>query len=89
MRVPNAESARIPPQEKKDALIPQFAEGVLTTDFPEHGLKAGVEGVVVDFTADGEAYIVEFFTPEGDTIDVVFVEADQLRPIEETVTTAR
>ena len=43
----------------------------------------------MDFTADGEAYIVEFFTPEGDTIAVVFVEADQLRPIEETVTTAR
>ena len=36
----------------------------------------------MDFTADGEAYIVEFFTPEGDTIDVVFVEADQLRPLE-------
>ena len=63
-------------------MIPQFAAGVLTADLPEHGLKAGAEGVVVDFTADGEAYIVEFFTPKGDTIDVVFVEADQLRPLE-------
>ena len=62
-------------------MIPQYAEGVLTVDLSEHGLKAGAEGVVVDFTADGEAYIVEFFTPEGDTIDVVFVEADQLRPV--------
>ena len=84
MRAPNAEFARIPPQEKKDTLIPQYAEGVLTVDLPEHGLKAGAEGVVVDFTADGQAYIVEFFTPEGETIAVVFVEADQLRPVKET-----
>ncbi|MCY3835627.1 MAG: DUF4926 domain-containing protein [Anaerolineaceae bacterium] len=63
-------------------MIPQFAEGILTVDLPEQGLKAGTEGVVVDHTADGEAYIVEFFTPEGATIDVVFVEAGQLCPVE-------
>ena len=85
-------SERLPTPAKESALIPQYAAGVLTVDLPERGLKAGglaagglkagAKGVVVDHTADGEAYIVEFFTPKGDTIDVVFVEADQLRPVE-------
>jgi hypothetical protein len=30
---------------------------------------------------DGEAYEIEFFTVDGNTLDVVTVEADQVRPV--------
>lgn len=61
-------------------MIAQYKPCILTTDLPQFDLRAGDRGVVVDFSSDGGAYIVEFFTPDGDTIDVVFVERDQVRP---------
>ena len=61
-------------------MIAQYESCILTADLPQHKLRAGARGVVVDFTSDGGAYIVEFFTPDGETIDVVFVERDQVRP---------
>jgi len=61
-------------------MIAQYESCILTTNLPQYDLRAGDRGVVVDFTSDGEAYIVEFFTPEGETIDVIFVEQDQVRP---------
>ena len=61
-------------------IIPELEIAILTVDLPEYGLCAGKRGVVVDVQGEGKAYILEFFTPEGDTIDVVYVHADQIRP---------
>ena len=61
-------------------IIPEFEIAILTADLPQYGLCAGKEGVVVDVQGGGAAYLLEFFTPEGDTIDVVFAFADQVRP---------
>lgn len=61
-------------------IIPEFEIAILTADLPQYGLCAGKEGVVVDVQGGGAAYMLEFFTPEGDTIDVVFAFADQVRP---------
>ncbi len=66
-------------------MIPQYKPCVLTMDLPQHALRTGDRGIVVDYSSDGEAYIVEFFTPDGDTIDVVYVERDQVRPAPETM----
>lgn len=66
-------------------MIAQYEACILTKDLPEHRLRAGTRGVVVDYTSNGKTYIVEFFTPEGDTIDVIFVEQDQVRPAPETM----
>lgn len=66
-------------------MIAQYKPCILTTDLPEHSLRTGDRGVVVDFASSGRTCIVEFFTPEGETIDVVFVEPGQLRPAPETL----
>ncbi len=66
-------------------MIEQYKPCILTTDLPQYDLRAGDRGIVVDFSSDGGAYIVEFFTPDGDTIDVIFVEQDQVRPAPETM----
>ena len=54
---------------------------VLTVDLPEYGLEAGDVGVVVHLYKTGKAYEVEFFTLDGQTIDVVTLEAEQVRPV--------
>lgn len=54
---------------------------VLTVDFPEHGLKADDVGVVVMVHDDGAGYELEIFTLDGQTLDVITVEAGQVRPV--------
>ena len=54
---------------------------ILTIDLPEHGLKAGDVGVVVHVYSTGRAYEVEFFTLDGNTLDVITVQAAQVRPV--------
>jgi hypothetical protein len=61
-------------------MIKELATAILTVDLPEYGLREGDTGTVVDVLAGGEAYIVEFMTLAGDTIDVIVLEAAQLRP---------
>ena len=51
----------------------------LTADLPEHRLKAGEVGTVVHVHAPDESYIVEFFSPAGNTVAVATVENDQVR----------
>ena len=63
-------------------MIKEHERTVLTADLPEHGLEAGDVGVVVHIYPDGAAYEVEFFTLDGQTFDVVTVEAEQVRPID-------
>ena len=62
-------------------MINEHERAVLTVDLPEYGLLAGDVGVIVHIYKDGAAYEVEFFTLEGETLDVVTVEAPQVRPI--------
>ncbi len=62
-------------------MIPEHERAVLTVDVPEYHLKAGDMGTVVHVYSTGKAYEIEFFTVEGETLDVVTVEVDQVRPV--------
>jgi hypothetical protein len=61
-------------------MINEHERAILTVDLPEYGLRAGDMGVVVHIHQQGAGYELEFFTAEGKTIDVITVEADQVRP---------
>lgn len=54
---------------------------VLERDFNEHHLVKGDIGTVVHRYADGEAYEVEFVTGAGDTIAILTLEKDDVRPL--------
>ncbi len=63
-------------------MIKEHDRVVLTVDFAAAQLKAGDVGVVVHIYRDGAAYEVEFFTLDGQTLDVITVEAGQVRPVD-------
>ena len=52
---------------------------VLTSDLPEYELEAGKRGTVVHIFPRAEAYMIEFFSPAGNTIAVAPVESSQVR----------
>ncbi len=54
---------------------------VLTSDVPEHGLTRGDVGTVVMIHADDAGYEVEFVTLEGETVAVVTLAAEKVRPV--------
>jgi len=62
-------------------MIKEHERVILTVDLPEHGLKIGDVGVVVLVHSEGEGYEVEIFALNGKTLDVVTVEAAQVRPV--------
>ena len=62
-------------------MIKEHEQVVLTADLPSHNLKAGDVGVVVHIYSGGEAYELEIFALDGRTLDVVTVEAAQVRPV--------
>ena len=62
-------------------MLKEHERAVLTVDLPNHQFKAGDVGMVVHIYQSGVAYEVEFMTLDGTTIDVVTVEADQLRAV--------
>lgn len=62
-------------------MIKEHERVVLTVDMPEHHLKAGDIGVVVMIHGDHKAYELELFSADGQTLDVVTVEADQVRAV--------
>jgi hypothetical protein len=55
----------------------------LTHALPDQGLAIGDVGTVVHVYKDGQAYEVEFMTLTGETIAVVTLDADAIRPVEE------
>lgn len=63
--------------------IREYDMVALTVDVPEERLKAGDVGAVVHLYQDGEAAEVEFMTEAGDTIAVVTLLAEQMRPARE------
>lgn len=60
-------------------MIQEHGRAVLTVDLPEYGLEAGDVGTVVHIYSDGAAYELEIFSADGQTLDVVTVEASQVR----------
>lgn len=62
-------------------MIKEYEQVVLMVDLPAHQLQAGDLGVVVMIHGDHAGYELEIFSADGHTLDVVTVEADQVRPI--------
>lgn len=61
-------------------MIEEHEQVVLTRDMPEHGLVVGDIGVVIAVHQGGTGYTLEFMTVQGDTVAIVTVEADAVRP---------
>jgi hypothetical protein len=61
-------------------MIQELDSVVLTTDLPEYGLQPGDVGTVV-LTHGRAGYEVEFLTLDGETVAVVSLLAEQVRPI--------
>ncbi len=62
-------------------MIQEHERAILIVDLPEYGLQIGDVGTVVHVYPDGEAYEIEFFTLDGRTLDVVTIEANQIRSV--------
>jgi hypothetical protein len=60
--------------------VEEHDRAVLTRDLPQDGFVAGDVGTVVHVYRSGAAYEVEFFSLDGETLDVVTVPAEALRP---------
>ncbi len=56
---------------------------ILLVDKPELGLKAGDGGTVIRVYGDGEGYEVEFTTLTGQTLGVLTLTPEEVRPVEE------
>jgi hypothetical protein len=61
-------------------MIRELETVVLATDLPGHGLKAGDLGTVVLLHRHG-GYEVEFMTLDGETVAVLSLSPDQVRPV--------
>jgi hypothetical protein len=62
-------------------MIKEFDPVVLTQSLPEEGLQAGDVGWVVMIHAGGAGYEIEFVTLTGETISVVTVPTEAVRPV--------
>ena len=62
-------------------MILELDSVVLACDLPEYGLKGGDVGTVVLVHGEG-GYEVEFMTLRGETVAVVSLDEDQLRPVD-------
>ena len=62
-------------------MVKEHTRVALTVDLPEYQLKAGDVGVVVMIHGDHEGYELEIFSADGHTLDVVTVDANQVRPV--------
>ena len=62
------------------SILQELERAVLTSDLPEHGLKAGDTGMMVHIYADHKGYEVEFVTLSGELIALVSVYPAQIRP---------
>ena len=62
-------------------MIKEHDRIVLKQSVPSEGLEAGDVGTVVHVHRQGEAFEVEFVTLSGQTIGVVTLRVDQVRPV--------
>jgi Domain of unknown function (DUF4926) len=63
-------------------MINELDDVILTRDLPEHGLSVGDIGTVVLVHRGNKGYEVEFMSLDGETIAVVTLFPDQVRPIQ-------
>jgi hypothetical protein len=61
-------------------MIQELEDVILTCDLSEQGLARGDIGTVVLIHEKGKGYEVEFTTLDGETIAIVTLSADQVRP---------
>jgi len=62
-------------------MIEELDPVVRTESLPDQGLEAGDVGWVVMVHADGAGFEVEFVTLAGETVSVVTVPANAVRPV--------
>src|SRR5262245_24104968 len=67
-------------EREDNPMIRELDRVILAADLPEHGLKSGDVGTVV-LAHDTQGYEVEFITLDGETLAVVSLFPNQLRPI--------
>lgn len=60
-------------------MLNEHDQVVLTADLLEHSLVAGDAGTIVYIHQGGEAYVIEFFTLDGDTAAIATALPEQLR----------
>jgi len=63
-------------------MIKELDDVILACDLPEHGLSAGDIGTVVLVHRNAKGYEIEFTELDGDTIAVVTLMANQVRPVQ-------
>ena len=61
-------------------MIEELTSVVLMTDMPERGLQTGDISTVVVVYQEDQGYTVEFMTLNDDTVAVVTLPAEQVRP---------
>jgi hypothetical protein len=62
-------------------MIKELDTVVLKRDLSEHGLERGDVGTVVHRYGTGEVLEVEFVTGEGETVGVLTLDAEDVRPM--------
>ena len=62
-------------------MIQELDRVALTRALPEHGLVAGDIGAVVGVHQDGKGFTVEFMSLGGETIAIVTLRAEAVRPL--------
>ena len=62
-------------------MIQELDRVILTTDMPEYRLKKGDIGTVVLVHGQNEGFEVEFVSLDGETVAVISLYANQVRPI--------
>jgi ATP-dependent exoDNAse (exonuclease V) alpha subunit len=62
-------------------MIQELDTVILVKDYPDQGLVKGDMGAVVTVHDGGKALEVEFGTLAGDTLGVLTLTADEVRPI--------
>jgi hypothetical protein len=62
-------------------MIKEHERVALTVDLPNVQLRAGDVGVVVMIHGNHDGYELEIFSADGHTLDVVTVEAGQVRSL--------
>ena len=64
-------------------IIDELDTVVLAREIEDYGLQKGDIGAVVHVYHDGMSYEVEFVTGEGETIALLTLTADDIRPMHE------
>ncbi len=62
-------------------MIHKLETVILVKDYPDQGLVKGDMGAVVMVHDGGKAFEVEFVTLAGDTLGVLTLTADEVRPV--------